>query len=56
MEKVKSRYQSCAFCVRRSECWKSEAYSDGGEGGKKPYPSDYRFKTRFKFDKSIGGY
>lgn len=56
MKKVKSQYQSCAFCVRRSECWKSAFYSDGGVNGKKPYPSDCRCETRFKFDKSIGGY
>lgn len=56
MKKVKSEYQSCAYCVRRSKCWNPESYSDRGGCGKKPYPRDCKCETQFSFDKSIGGY
>lgn len=56
MKKVKSEYQSCAYCVHRSECWNPASYSDMGKRGKKPYPRDCNCETWFSFDESIGGY
>lgn len=55
-KKVKSEYQSCAYCVHRSKCWNSASYSDRGGCGKKPYPRNCKCETQFSFDKSIGGY
>lgn len=55
MKKVKSEYQSCAYCVHRKECWNSEAYADEWRGtGKKPYPSDVKCEVRFNYDKTKG--
>lgn len=56
MKKVESEYQSCAYCVHRSECWNFASYSDMGERRKKPYPRDCKCETRFSFDKNMGGY
>lgn len=38
MKKVKSEYQSCAYCVNRSECWNSASYSDRGGVRKEAVP------------------
>ena len=53
--KPRGDYDSCAFCLHRSECWGGEAYSDAG-GGKKPYPSTVKCTVRFKFDKRFNAY
>lgn len=53
--KPRGNYDSCAFCLHRSECWGGEAYSDAG-GGKKPYHSTVKCTVRFKFDKRFNAY
>ena len=55
MKKVKSEYQSCAYCVHRSECWNSAFYSDRVECGKKLYPKECKCEMRFSFDNSMRG-